>query len=299
MKHKVLSLQEVDVISRKNGSKAALEESKFKDEGWIDVSKSMEVDSLPELSGGATIQNIDRSASAIDIFNKIYDIGFIERLKQFHEIKPTQGSDAFATHRILQYLAYRIYIQATFNKQKRGDGDGQVRGAFQKTSDHFKTLPGIDDNLLMCYQTWSKIFTKLYIPPQIAAHELSLRFQQFIQPGQFICLDEKNKKWRGASSCIRCLPSKTQKIGQWSSQYCVPLNDTGKSYCLGIYSFLSGANSQIVVNLADVFGYAVAISRKQPIINRPIICADDCFLFQCKKMSFKLESSISCGIKSK
>ena len=53
------------------------------------------------------------------------------------------------------------------------------------------------------FSKWKYIRSKFYIPTKVARKELTSNFANIVVPGQFITLDEKQVKWRGASPCIK------------------------------------------------------------------------------------------------
>ena len=53
--------------------------------------------------------------------------------------------------------------------------------------------------------------------------------------GQVRALDEKMKRWRGKSPCIRTVQSKAEPIGHWTCQLCARCHASGLPICIEVY----------------------------------------------------------------
>ena len=225
---RVLSVVELEELAKKSSKKLVQIREKLQAEGWEDVTGTLTVVTPKSPTGcvGATLKNLPTEVTMLNLLKKVFDHSFIDALREAHpDLDGARGPPFTKTERVLQYLAFRIYNQAVGQAAKHGFGRRQAEFAFYRAQERFVQKFDLKQPP-MGYKTFAKFLSHFYITSELAHTELSLRLQQFITLGESLVLDEKNKKWRGGSECIRDIPHKPDPIGQWTSQVCAFLNDT-------------------------------------------------------------------------
>jgi hypothetical protein len=104
---------------------------------------------------------------------------------------------------------------------------------------------------------------------------LSANFLRCWSYGEAVVLDEKLKKRRGRSPCIRKVPEKKAKVGHWTTQICSIASQTQLPYCTSIWPFLGkgqGSNPKC----SDIIKWAV--KPIETLQNPPVLVCDPYYL---------------------
>jgi len=84
---RVLGLGEVEAADRTAIRGAEQRRARFQAAGWTWVEKSLAVRPM-ERAGGASLQNVPRQATAISLFKRVFDLAFLDALRQAHNVIP-------------------------------------------------------------------------------------------------------------------------------------------------------------------------------------------------------------------
>jgi len=276
------SLAEAEAAQRSRNAQEKRLRAAMTSSGWYRVLGGLK-SLLPDRSAGATLQNVRKDASAVFLFNNFFDSTVLEKIKQAATPMGSRGPSSYGAASILEYFAIRIHVQVNALAQRRGDGVNQVRNAVEAARAHFQQLlatapDGVDKAKPMPYKRFSKLHAHARITPDIARDELSPRFAHFIAPGQWVTLDEKMKKFLGASPCFRYVIGKTEPKGMWTSEVCVLMDESSHPYCVGLYPFMSGKFSSVEMNPGEVCKFAISTLKPFPPKQRPIIVSDSYYM---------------------
>ena len=101
------------------------------------------------------------------------------------------------------------------------------------------------------------------ISPTVARDKLSKAFCKAVYLGQFVCMDEKMKKWRGRSPYIKkVLAKKNDPVGHWTTQVCVNFACTSEPFIIGLYPFASELEDGVLLETrSKIWGWLLDLLR--------------------------------------
>jgi hypothetical protein len=99
--------------------------------------------------------------------------------------------------------------------------------------------------------------------------------------GDSVCLDEKQKKWRGRSQYIKkVLAKKNDPVGHWTTQLCANLSSTNEPLIIGLYPFAGELESNKALETrSEIWTWLLELlklgKREKEL---PVVCADSFYL---------------------
>ena len=175
------------------------------------------------VSGAALPYRIPRNATMLDIFLLVFTPQLYDSLKQALGVE-------ISLRRFYEVTAIRVFIQFMSTPPRRGTIEAPLRTSLNAALDAFKA-EGI---IAISHNTFARDFGRLYFPPEWIRQNLTTALDELVQYGSFLVLDEKLKKYTGASPCTRTILTKPDKVGHWVSQVCVYLA-ADIVYCTRLY----------------------------------------------------------------
>ncbi|KAL6070506.1 L-fuconate dehydratase [Balamuthia mandrillaris] len=133
----------------------------------------------------------------------------------------------------------------------------------------------------------------------VARTKLSKNLHKHIGFGEFVTMDEKQRKWRGASKCIKkVLAKKNDPIGHWITQACVSLQESSRSFIFGLYLFMGTSSEGKSVETKEKV-WTWLIDLMQPTTRYLIVCCD-CFYLDNSAQALLNEQGVPfhCSVKA-
>ncbi|KAL6073908.1 hypothetical protein QOT17_004603 [Balamuthia mandrillaris] len=146
---------------------------------------------------------------------------------------------------------------------------------------------------------WTWIRNNFFITTEVARTKLSKNLRKHIGFGEFVTMDEKQRKWRGASKCIKKVPAKkNDPIGHWITQACVSLQESSRSFIFGLYPFMgTSSEGKSVETKEKVWTWLIDLMQST---TRYLIVCCDCFYLDNSAQALLNEQGVPfhCSVKA-
>ena len=200
-----ISLKEACNKAQDNRKKKMTWANKRKKEGWVDVDPSAhkwQVKNINTITAGARVAMVQCTASISDIFLTLLPPSvLVEVWKEvgkdwfFYSSVKVPIADAY------KMLACAIYLHAEQPTVDKGKLKNVFNEVYKMACNAFNNK-GCLGIMKMLQLRW-----EFKLSPDIAHDKLSKIFCKAVYLGQFVCMDKKQKKWRGWSPHIKESPS--------------------------------------------------------------------------------------------
>lgn len=265
------------------------------EEGWEDINPDdgrWHVKKLFAVSPGARVVGLSRHSRISDVFLSLLSPAVL------HAARSEIGAEKLVYNnvRVPLKLLYEMYAISLLLRAERWKLENRgAKNAMQMIYHHIREV--FPD--AMGFNKFKWLRNNFYITPEVARGKLSKRFRAHLAFGEFVAMDEKQKKWRGGSEHIKkVLSKKNDPVGHWNTQACAVLNVSSEPFIFGIYPF-SGRKSQesSVETRETIWTWLLNLVGK--VKKYPVICTDSFYLDNTSR-SLLLEKQVPyhCSIKS-
>jgi hypothetical protein len=273
-----MSLSEIECVEMSEEKKRKKRAQKRADEGWEDivpsagrwVAKQVEV-STP----GARLVRFKRKGTICDVFLELLTPAVLKACRKVVGSQRLLYQGRPITLReVYKSFAMDIYLRAIRELAEPGTDVNQLQAVVVRARKHFVGALG--------FNKWRFVRSNFLIDPETARTKLSRTFRRHVGFGETVTLDEKQKKFRGATPCIKKAPNKPgdNKIGHWTTQAACPLQTTSEPYVFGLYSF-SGkdpADKASFENREKIWRWLVDLMKCTAHSTLPAVFADSFYL---------------------
>ena len=276
--------------------------------GWVDVPDrnfghfEVDYDNLPP--EGVRFNNLSPRGRLSDIFMKLYDTNLRKKLRDFHfdrdpasVMKFQSNSAEYEYNDILHAWAVKAHIHAEQYHYVKGSGQDPFPKLWEsKIKPFFLSVEGVK-RMPFSVGSYKKINNSWYMPTSLMEVEVSNAWSNIFAGGQIRALDEKMKRWRGKSPCIRKVQSKPEPIGHWTSQLCARCHTSGLPICIGMYPFTRCTTLGEKQKVCDVVNWAANLHNTS--FPRSILVADSYYLDSASRPDLhSMNQRYLCSIKS-
>ena len=228
-----VSLRELDHMSNDQAKKRAKRARARKNEGWEDVVPAAGRWVAKEIRcalPGASLVRMNKRSAISDIYLELLTPAVLVACRKIigkHRL--VYRATKVKLEDVYKSFALDIYMRAVRELLPVKSVGKPLEVIFKKAKKQFCGS--------LSYKKWRFIRSTFRIPPDVARTKLSNNLRKHVNFGETIALDEKMKKWRGASPCIKKVPSKPDPIGHWFTQAACQLQNTSLPYVFGLYPF--------------------------------------------------------------
>jgi hypothetical protein len=247
--------------------------------GWVDTdpnSYKWVAKTIDKPTAGARLAKIKRTATITDVFFVLFPPSvLVEVRKEVGKEQLYYGGKKVPIVDIYKMYAVNLYLRAAAPHLDKGTHHNVFNEVYKVAINHF------DNTGCLGVRKMLSLRSKFKISPTVARDKLSKAFRKATYLGQFVCMDEKQKKWRGRSPCIKkVLAKKNDPIGHWTTQVCVNLSSTSVPFIIGLYP-LAGKlkNGAPLETRSEIWTWLVQLLEHQEKPKAmPVICADSYYL---------------------
>ena len=223
--------------------------------------------SSPEAPASGAIPNaLPRNATMLQLFLILFNTPLVESLR-------AALNTGLTARRLFEVYALRIYIQFNCVAPQRGSSDHGLYEAYKQARGAFMER----NNMPLSWSTWNREFNAICMPALWARSALSAALEGMIQYGPFLVLDEKLKRYTGASPCARQVLSKPDRIGHWVSEVCVYLAEN-LVYCVRLFPVVTCATAGETTKVSLIVEWATMGLPRLPSGSHPTVVADAYYL---------------------
>ena len=270
-----LSIDEACSVAKKQRAAKSVRAKRRTDDGWVDIepnSYKWIPKTLDFPTPGARLSNIKRMDSISDIFLKLLPPSVLVAVRKEVGCETLKNS---SLDDIYKMYAANIYLRAAAPLVDEGTEKNVFNSVYKSACGELGGQGCLGINKMVFLRNRFKI------SPSIARDKLSKSFCRAICLGEFVSLDEKQKKWRGRSPYIKkVLAKKNDPIGHWNTQVCVNLNSTSEPFIIGLYPFAGELEcGQPLERRTEIWDWLISLLeyKEQPKM-LPVICADSFYL---------------------
>lgn len=276
----MISLSEVLPIEVERRKQKKTRAKKRKELGWVDLecnNGQWTPITSKAPSAGASICSISKNASLMDIFLNFLPPKILVACRKNlgGKTKLQFRNRCLSLAEVYEMLAIDIYFRAERPVVEAGTEKSVLEVAFRKVREKWPDVMGV--------KKYQYIHNHLYITTDVARGKLSKNLRRYLTLGQFVSLDEKQKKWRGKSKCIKKCPNKkNDPIGHWNTQATALLHTSELPFVFGIYPFSGsrklGDNHEQRCNEIWTWIRKLLNNKNGKRFSYPVVCSDTLYL---------------------
>jgi hypothetical protein len=257
--------REVDRMAKRQRTSEAV---KFSDDGWETVPpeqrwlfRSPECAVEPD-----TRLLLKKSVTPLNVFQKLMPADLVS------ELAPELGSPVDA-YRVWGLMAYLIAVippvsHPSHIHDNEREKIQEVRCALAAEHPDLPEFVGI--------KKFERIQGQITITPEFARQQLSKHWASVVATwGETVALDEKMRKFRGASPHYKSVPGKTEPHGHWTTQLTVQLGSGALPFCVGLFPFSSTVELGETTDKQSIWAWVRSLL---PAKDPPCIVADCYYL---------------------
>ena len=292
-----MSFDEMQSMSDKELQQKAKRTALRAQEGWEDIvpaAGKWVAKNVNSVTPGARLVRFKRTGTISDVYLEFMTRSVLRACRKIagkHRLQ-FEGSE-ISLKDVYKTFAMDIYIRAIREVLPSGTDRTQLRTVVKKAKKHLHNALGVNRYLF--------VRSKFLIDCETARTKLSRTFRRHIGFGQDVNMDEKQKKFRGATPCIKKAPNKPgdNKIGHWTTQCSAILNATSEPYVVGLYPFSGNDKDGFSFETRlKIWKWLVDLMRSTKPQNLPVVVCDSFYLDNASREMLQKEKILyHCSVK--